>query len=84
MQVNVGPVTMKFIVSVHSCSQPVVLTKKEGESEKEMEARTPFVYLIGSSMNVAMYANTLTAATKDAEGNFVVCGRQYPSMMNAL
>ena len=53
--------------------------------QRKKVARTPFVYLIGSRMNVAMYANTLTAATKvkDAEGNFVVCGRQNPSMMNA-
>jgi len=38
--------------------------QRVGETAEELDARTPTVYIIGSKMNVAMYANTLTPTTK--------------------
>jgi len=43
------------------------------------------VYLIGSRMNAAMYANTLTSTTKvkQPDGKYILLGQQYPSAFNA-
>lgn len=62
-----------------------MVNRKEGEGETELEKRTPLVYLVGSRMNVAMYANTLQATSKikDESGEYVVAGRQYASLFNA-
>ena len=74
-----------FLCSVCSLTQPVVVKQRVGETAEDLDARTPTVYIIGSKMNVAMYANTLTPTTKvkDSDGQFVVVGKQYACMFNA-
>ena len=75
----------QFFDSVCSLTQPVVVKEKVGETAEELYTRTPTVYVIGSKMNVAMYANTLTPTTKvkDSDGHFVILGKQYACMFNA-
>ena len=69
----------------NSLTQPVVVLPNEGESDEELSARTPVVYLIGSRNNVGMYANTLTSTTimKDENGTSITLGRTYSTMFNA-
>ena len=64
-----------------SLTQPDVLDKREWESEEQLQAHTPTVYLIGSRMNAAMYANMLTSTTKvkQPDGKYILLGQQYPS-----
>ena len=63
----------------------MVTVAKEGETEKDLDARTPVVYLIGSRNNAAMYAKTLTSTSKipDEHGKMVTLGRTYSSLFNA-
>ena len=66
-------------------TQPVVAKERVGETAKELDACTPTDRVIGSKMNVAMHANTLTPTTKvkESDGHFVILGKQYASMFNA-
>ena len=75
--------TILFFVC--SLTQTVVIHKRDGETDEQLDARTPTVYLIGSRMNAAMYANTLTSTTKvkQPDGKYVLLGQQYPSAFNA-
>jgi hypothetical protein len=59
--------------------------QRVGETAEDLDTRTPTVYILGSKMNVAMYANTLTPTTKvkDKYGQLVVVGKQYACMFNA-
>ena len=66
-------------------TQPVVLEEREGESEAQVDARLPTVYMIGSRVCMAMFANTLTAASRllQDDGTYAPVGRQYRSLLNA-
>ena len=66
-------------------TQPVVVKQRVEETAENLDVCTPIVYVIGSKMNVAMYAKTLTPTTKvkDSDGQFVVVGKQYACMFNA-
>ena len=82
------PLVCLVLVSLlfsNSLTQPVVVLPNEGESDEELSARTPVVYLIGSRNNVGMYANTLTSTTtmKDENGTSITLGRTYSTMFNA-
>jgi len=68
-----------------SLTQPVVPNKRDGETDEQLDAHTPTVYLISSRMNAAMYANTLTSTTKvkQPHGKYVLLGQQYPPAFNA-
>ena len=63
----------------------MVTVAKEGETDKDLDARTPLVYLIGSRNNAAMYANTLTSTSEiqDEHGIMKTLGRTYSSLFNA-
>ena len=75
----------QFFDSVCSLTQSVVVKERVGETAEELDSCTPTVYVLGSKMNVAMYANTLTPTTKvkDSDGHFVILGKQYACMFNA-
>ena len=66
-------------------TQPVVVKQRVGETAEELDACTPTAYVIGSKLNVAMYANTLkpTTKVKYSDGQFVMLGKQYACMFNA-